>query len=74
MESGGRQSDKDIEPDVAWKVHFMCVEETNCPDTDQLLYRILNLQFDFSKIVCCSNLGKIVMYDFTHGMDTQFLL
>ncbi|KAL7327078.1 hypothetical protein PS15p_209323 [Mucor circinelloides] len=36
--------------------------------------RILNLQFDFSKIVCCSNLGKIVMYDFTHGMDTQFLL
>ncbi|KAI8646541.1 WD40-repeat-containing domain protein [Parasitella parasitica] len=36
--------------------------------------RILNLQFDFSKIVCCSNLGKIDMYDFTHAMDTQFLL
>lgn len=36
--------------------------------------RILNLQFDFSKIVCCSNIGKIIMYDFTHGMDMQFLL
>ncbi|KAI9363290.1 WD40-repeat-containing domain protein [Pilaira anomala] len=36
--------------------------------------RILNLQFDYGRIVCCSNLGKIVMYDFTHGIDTQFLL
>lgn len=35
--------------------------------------RILNLQFDFGRIICCSNLGKIVMYDFTHGIDTQFL-
>ncbi|KAI8997363.1 WD40-repeat-containing domain protein [Pilobolus umbonatus] len=39
-----------------------------------ILGRILNLQFDFGRIVCCSNLGKIVMYDFTHGIDTQFLL
>ncbi|KAI7896032.1 WD40-repeat-containing domain protein [Mucor mucedo] len=42
---------------------------------DQAVYgRILNLQFDYGRIVCCSNLGKIVMYDFTHGIDTQFLL
>ncbi|KAI8376045.1 WD40-repeat-containing domain protein [Radiomyces spectabilis] len=36
--------------------------------------RILNVQFDFARIVCCSNLGKIVIYDFSHGIDTQFLL
>lgn len=42
---------------------------------NQLVHgRILNLQFDYGRIVCCSNLGKIVMYDFTHGIDTQFLL
>ncbi|KAI8971756.1 WD40-repeat-containing domain protein [Mycotypha africana] len=35
--------------------------------------RILNLQFDFSKIVCCSNYGRIVIYDFASGIDTQFL-
>ncbi|KAI7905198.1 WD40-repeat-containing domain protein [Cokeromyces recurvatus] len=36
--------------------------------------RILNLQFDFSKIVCCSNLGQIVIWDFTYDIDSQFLL
>ncbi|KAG1333178.1 hypothetical protein G6F62_006897 [Rhizopus arrhizus] len=36
------------------------------------LGRILNLQFDFGRIICCSNLGKIIMYDFTYGIDTQF--
>ncbi|GAA5797627.1 hypothetical protein HPULCUR_003018 [Helicostylum pulchrum] len=42
---------------------------------NQLVHgRILNLQFDYGRIVCCSNLGKIIMYDFTHGIDTQFLL
>ncbi|KAI9265600.1 WD40-repeat-containing domain protein [Sporodiniella umbellata] len=37
------------------------------------LGRILNLQFDLGKIVCCSNLGKIIIYDFAYGIDTQFL-
>ncbi|CAO3637573.1 unnamed protein product [Mucor fragilis] len=36
--------------------------------------RILNLKFDFSKIACCSNLVKIVIYDFADGIDTKFLL
>ncbi|CAO0801722.1 unnamed protein product [Mucor circinelloides] len=36
--------------------------------------RILNLKFDFTKIACCSNLVKIVIYDFADGIDTKFLL
>ncbi|KAI8640750.1 WD40-repeat-containing domain protein [Parasitella parasitica] len=36
--------------------------------------RILNLKFDFSKIACCSNLVKIVIYDFADQIDTKFLL
>ncbi|CEP11365.1 hypothetical protein [Parasitella parasitica] len=36
--------------------------------------RILNLKFDFSKIACCSNLVKIVVYDFADRIDTKFLL
>ncbi|KAI9322726.1 WD40-repeat-containing domain protein [Dichotomocladium elegans] len=35
--------------------------------------RVLNLQYDYARIVCCSNLAKIVKYDFSHGIDTQFL-
>ncbi|KAI9307702.1 hypothetical protein BJ944DRAFT_8495 [Cunninghamella echinulata] len=35
--------------------------------------RVLNLQFDFSKIVCCTNMSKIFIYDFARGIDTQFL-
>ncbi|CAO3682244.1 unnamed protein product [Rhizopus microsporus] len=35
--------------------------------------RILNLQFDFGKIICSTNLGKIIIYDFTYGIDTQFI-
>ncbi|KAI8137644.1 WD40-repeat-containing domain protein [Fennellomyces sp. T-0311] len=36
--------------------------------------KVLNLQFDYARIVCCSNLAKIVKYDFAHGIDTQFLM
>lgn len=41
--------------------------------TQAPLGRVLNLQFDFGRIICCSNLGKIIIYDFSHGIDTQFL-
>ncbi|ORE09096.1 WD40 repeat-like protein, partial [Rhizopus microsporus var. microsporus] len=35
--------------------------------------RIFNIKFDFSKIMCCSNLTRLVVYDFAHGIDTSFL-
>ncbi|KAI8334301.1 WD40-repeat-containing domain protein [Chlamydoabsidia padenii] len=40
---------------------------------DKVEGRILNLQFDYAKIICCTNMSKIVIYDFTYGLDTQFL-
>ncbi|RCH94286.1 hypothetical protein CU098_009704, partial [Rhizopus stolonifer] len=33
---------------------------------------IFSLQFDYGRIVCCSNQGKILVYDFTYDIDTQF--
>ncbi|KAF7729896.1 hypothetical protein EC973_003630 [Apophysomyces ossiformis] len=36
--------------------------------------RVLNLQFDYARIVCCSNLAKIMIYDFAYGIDTHFLM
>ncbi|SAM02240.1 hypothetical protein [Absidia glauca] len=40
---------------------------------DKVEGRILNLQFDYAKIVCCTNMSKIFIYDFSYGLDTQFL-
>ncbi|KAI9031643.1 WD40-repeat-containing domain protein [Phycomyces nitens] len=36
--------------------------------------RVLNLQYDYARIVCCSNQSRMVIYDFAHGIDTQFLM
>ncbi|KAI8371726.1 WD40-repeat-containing domain protein [Radiomyces spectabilis] len=36
--------------------------------------RILNLAFDYARIVCCSNTSKIVLYDFAHDIDHRFFL
>lgn len=35
--------------------------------------RIFNIKFDFSKIVCCSSLAKLVVYDYAYDIDTRFL-
>lgn len=35
--------------------------------------RILNLRFDFSKIICCSNDTRLTIYDFAYDINTKFL-
>ncbi|KAI8090836.1 WD40-repeat-containing domain protein [Thamnidium elegans] len=36
--------------------------------------RVLNLKFDFTKIVCCSNLVELAIYDFADNIDIKFLI
>ncbi|KAI8987302.1 WD40-repeat-containing domain protein, partial [Mycotypha africana] len=36
--------------------------------------RVLNTKFDCTKIVCTSNLTRVIIYDFAHGIDRKFLL
>ncbi|GAA5810738.1 hypothetical protein MFLAVUS_004164 [Mucor flavus] len=36
--------------------------------------RVHNLKFDFTKIVCCSNLDKLVIFDFADNINTKFLI
>ncbi|KAI9256191.1 WD40-repeat-containing domain protein [Sporodiniella umbellata] len=35
--------------------------------------RIFNVKFDFSKIVCCSSLAKLIVYDYSYNVNTRFL-
>ncbi|KAH8549327.1 WD40-repeat-containing domain protein [Umbelopsis sp. PMI_123] len=39
---------------------------------DSLQSKVFRLQFNDTKIVCCSNNPKIVIYDFGFGIDTTF--
>ncbi|KAG2207386.1 hypothetical protein INT47_006861, partial [Mucor saturninus] len=44
-------------------------------DVSSLVHgRVLNLKFDFSKIVCCTNSLRVVVFNFAFDVNTKFLL